>query len=315
MSKLAALISAIIVATLWGTAAIGTALAQTAAPGAPRQVNVTSDSAAGWIPTSEQEEAARRTATAFLAALDSGKTREAYALLADSHQSQLPYAEFSSILRRFNAQAGPVVERRVTTVTWTKDSPSAPYPGVYAAIDLVSRFQRIDRHCGYLILYQPPSGGAFGVMRQEDGYIDNASAQKMSQAELDSTWGRLAANCPNFTTPQADTPLPEATENTIGYATVAAALAGLHQRKDVEFSTRDGWTVAFDKASTAVWSFAPLGHAAYPAAVKRQAVEIDGTVSLRMNVLCEADKAPCDALVRSFQQLNAQMQQAMKSGH
>ena len=313
MSKLSTLILAIFAAIL-STAPVGTALAQIPASGAPRQVNITSDSTPGWIPSPEQEDAARNTVTAFLAALDGGKTREAYALLADEHQSHLPYDEFSRIVERFKAQAGDVIERRITTITWTKDSPTAPYPGVYAAIDLVGRFQRVDRHCGFLILYQPPAGGAFRVMRQEDSYIDNATAQKSSKAELDSAWARLAASCPNFTPPQADAPLAEATENAVGYATVAAALAGLHQRKDIEFATKDGWTVAFDKTAATVWSFAPPGHPAYPAAVKRQAVETDGAVSLRMNILCEADKVSCDAMARSFQQLNAQMQQGMKSG-
>lgn len=306
-------------AALLSATPVGAAHALAPASGASRQVNVSSDSAPGWIPSTEQEDAARKTVAAFLAALDGGRTREAYGFLTKEHQSQLPYDAFSRTADRFRADAGDVVERRITTVTWSKDPSAAPYPGVYAAIDLVSRFQRVDRHCGYLILHQPATGGAFHVMRQEDNYIDNATAQKSPKAELDATWARLSANCPNFAAsqtdaPQVNAPLPEATESTIGYATVAAALEGLHRRKDIEFSTRDGWTVAFDEASSAVWSFAPPGHPAYPAAVKRQAVEVDGGTSLRMQVLCEADKASCDDLVRSFQDLNTRMEQSLKSG-
>ena len=288
--------------------------AQTPTASASRQINVTSDSTSGWIPSPEQEAAAAETATTFLAARDNGKLREAYALLADENKSHLSYADFSESLARFNAQAGTVTERRVVTTSWTKDSPNAPVPGVYTALDLVSRFERIDRHCGYLILYQAPTGGPFRVMRQEDNYLDNATAKHMSTTELEATWARLSASCPNYAAAETKAPLPEQPESSIGYPTVAAALAGLHKRTDVRFTTRDGWTVAIDMTSMAIWSFPPRGHPAYPAAVKREAVQEGANASLRMSVLCEAAKAPCDDLVRTFQQMNAQMQQGMKQG-
>ena len=288
--------------------------AQAPTTDAPRQINVTSDSTPGWIPSPEQEAAAAKTATTFLAALDNGRAGDAYAFLADENKSHLPQVDFSKSLTRFNAQAGAVIERRVVTTTWTKDPPDAPVPGVYAALDLVSRFERIDRHCGYLIQYQAPMGGTFRVMRQEDNYLDNATAKRMLKVELEATWARLSANCPNYAVAETKAPLPEQPESSIGYPTVAAALAGLHKRTDVKFSTRDGWTVAIDTTSMAVWSFPPRGHPAYPAAVKREAVQEGANASVRMNVLCEAAKEPCDDLVRTFQQMNTQMQQGMKQG-
>ncbi|CAN5407535.1 hypothetical protein BH10PSE4_BH10PSE4_17590 [soil metagenome] len=315
MPKLAAPLVGAFAAILLSTTISTTPVhAQTPAVDAPRQVNVTSDSAFGWIPSREQEAAAADAATTFLGARDRGMAPDAYALLADKNQGQMPYVEFSQDLARFNTEAGAVIERRIVTTTWTKDSPTAPVPGVYAALDLVSRFERIDRHCGFLILYQAPTGGSFRVMRQEDNYIDNATAKRMSKAEIETTWARLSARCPNYAVAETQAPLPEQPGSSIGYPSVAAALAGLHKRTAVKFSTRDGWTVAIDTTSMAIWSFPPRGHPAYPAAVKREAVQEGANASLRMNVLCEAAKAPCDDLVRTFQQMNAQMQQGMTQG-
>jgi hypothetical protein len=90
----------------------------------------------------------------------------------------------------------------------------------------------------------------------------------------------------------------------VGYPTVAAALAGLRSRQDVQFSEQNGWTIATDEKALTIWSFAPSGYPAYPAVVKRQVVDRQGGGSdIRIDVLCEAKKAPCDDLVRTFTQM------------
>jgi hypothetical protein len=200
-----------------------------------------------------------------------------------------------------------VAERRITTVTWTKNPAHAPVPGVYAALDLVSRFANIDRHCGYLVLYQAPSGGAFQIMRDENNYMDNAAAAGKAPAEVDRVWAALSARCPGYRPP-----LTEAVGQTIGYPNVAAALAGLHAKAGTVFKEEAGWTVVEDDADHAFWSFPPRGNPAYPAAVKRQFVDENGGTSLEMAVHCEASKQACDDLVRTFQELNARMTASMR---
>src|ERR1700741_129042 len=88
-------------------------------------------------------------------------------------------------------------------------------------------------------------------------------------------------------------PLAEAQGSTIGYPSVAAALAALEDRPDVTRSLQGGWTIVEDRAADTLWSFAPPGHPAYPAAVKRQVVDQDGAVYVRMSVQCEASKKDC----------------------
>jgi hypothetical protein len=88
------------------------------------------------------------------------------------------------------------------------------------------------------------------------------------------------------------------------YATAAQALRALRDKPGVKVSVQSGWTVIEDRAALSVWSFAPVGHRAYPAAIQRKVVQDNGHVFVKMNVLCEASKSDCDALVAEFGKLN-----------
>ncbi len=257
-----------------------------------------------------------------MADMDSGKYEDAYAFLADIDRKDQSLADFTARIRQFNTRAGAVIERRIVTITWTKDPANAPLPGIYVALDLVSRFANIDRHCGYLVLFQAPSGGPFQVMREENNFLDNATAaniaKQSSAEEVDRAWAKVSAYCPGYQqqmSPKA--PLPEANGDTIGYPTVDAALSALHAQPGVVFTVQNGWTIATDDATRTLWSFPPPGNPAYPSAVKRQIVEENGAVHMLMAVQCQATKEACDDLVRSFEQLNAEMTARIRaqSGH
>ena len=110
-------------------------------------------------------------------------------------------------------------------------------------------------------------------------------------------------------------PLPEQKQSTIGYPTPDAALAALHAKPSVEFSTQDGWTIASDPETNTVWSFPPQRDPAYPAVVKRQMTPApDGKVAVQMDVLCSATKAACDDLVRAFERMNDEAQRQLRGG-
>ncbi|MFT4254701.1 MAG: DUF4019 domain-containing protein [Caulobacter sp.] len=171
-----------------------------------REVNVTTDSAPGWIPSAALEQSARSTVLAYLGDLDSGRYADAYAALDARNRQETP-EEFSARLKAFNRLAGPVRERRILKITWTKDPARAPAPGVYVAVDLAGWFANIDRHCGYVVLYQKPSGGGFTVMRSEEYLLDNATASGAVSAEAERAWAQISRNCPNYPrTPLARTP-------------------------------------------------------------------------------------------------------------
>lgn len=174
-----------------------------AEPGGPRVViNVTSDSAPGWLPSAEQQVQVPQIAQDYLAALDRGLYQKAYGLMTESQKALETFDQFSERVREFNTQAGAAKERRILKVTWTKDPANAPAPGVYAAVDLASRFEHIDRHCGYIVLYQPAADTPFLITRQEDNFITNEHARQIatqqSPRSLEEIWGKLSRNCPNY---------------------------------------------------------------------------------------------------------------------
>ena len=143
----------------------------------------------------------------FLDAKDHGRSAEVYSMFADSLKQQQTQAAFKDAMGQFNSMAGPVKERRIVRITWTKDPAQAPAPGVYAAADLVSKFNGVDLDCGYLVLYQPPAGGPFVILREEEAYLDNGAVRRIrqakSQAAVDALWKQTSDVCPNYPGPDA----------------------------------------------------------------------------------------------------------------
>ncbi|QNE05831.1 hypothetical protein [Croceicoccus marinus] len=99
-------------------------------------------------------------------------------------------------------------------------------------------------------------------------------------------------------------PLPESDERTIEYDSVASAAQALAAKDGIEWREENGWAIAVDEAEFAIWSFSPPGYPAYPAVVKRHVRERGQGSTIEMNVLCEASKEDCDALVRTFADMN-----------
>jgi hypothetical protein len=186
---------------------LGSAAAQGPSSNISSEINVTSDSAPGWLPSEGQRRAVIKSAGEYFSGLDEGRYDSAYAMMAEVNKHAVPFEQFVRQSQTFHARSGALRQRNLLKVTWTKDPAAAPLPGIYAAIDVASRYENIDRHCGYVVLYQKNDGDNFQVMRQESNFIDNALAQKIEQekshAELDKLWSRLAANCPNYATGSA----------------------------------------------------------------------------------------------------------------
>ena len=169
---------------------------------APREVNLTSDSQPGWIPSPELQQAVLRATQDYFDAIEAGDPARAYAMLTPEHRAQLMLSTFFERSRREREAVGALRDRRMLRLTWTKDPANAPLPGIYAAIDVASRHARVDRKCGYLIWHQRSEGGPFKLMRIESNRIDNATADSIvgqkGQPELDRIWAQLSANCPNY---------------------------------------------------------------------------------------------------------------------
>ncbi len=198
----AALMTAVAALVIFGSAGRAQNAPNPAGSPPRPEINITTDSAPGWLPSPVQQEQVLKTTIDYLTTLDQQQYERAYAMLAEANRTSRPLSQFIQQHRQFSERSGALVQRNILKVTWTKDPAAAPFRGVYAAVDIASRFANADRHCGFVVLYQRPSGGDFEVMRQEDNLMDNATAAKIerekTRAVLDQTWAALARNCPNY---------------------------------------------------------------------------------------------------------------------
>jgi hypothetical protein len=162
-----------------------TATAAVAQPDKPklREVNITTDSAPGWLPSEELEAAAMKVANRFFSLEDSGDDQASYAMLTAGTHAVIPFDQYKKKNSEFRKQAGALRQRRILKVTWTKNPARAPEAGIYVAIDESAAFEGIDRQCGYVVLYQAPQGGAFKVSRTETNFIDNETAREIERTK------------------------------------------------------------------------------------------------------------------------------------
>ena len=171
-------------------------------PNVAHEINLTTDSSPGWVPTADQRLRALVTVQAYLDAIEDGRYDDAYGLFSDLLKGDQTLAQFKQEEQKFKALAGPLKIWKVLKVTWTKDPAQAPSPGIYVAIDIAGQFVNVDRDCGYIVLYQSLPGGDLTVMRREQGFLENAIARqieaKQSKAEVVKAWAKLSGYCPNY---------------------------------------------------------------------------------------------------------------------
>ncbi|MBL8517763.1 MAG: DUF4019 domain-containing protein [Betaproteobacteria bacterium] len=134
-----------------------------------------------WRPTPAQSQLVERQTYAFFAAKDGRKYQEAYALLSAAQKQTIPYERWSSLADDFNSKVGEVRRRTIKKVTWYKDPPNSQ-PGVYAAADFSSEFDRAAAHCGYVVWSEQPDG-SFLLVREEQNFLDKASEAKLKPVD------------------------------------------------------------------------------------------------------------------------------------
>ena len=122
----------------------------------------------------------------------------------------------------------------------------------------------------------------------------------------------LGLTSPTASTAAETSPLPEQPGTDIGYPSPEAALKALRVKPGVSIREENDWYIAQDPGESTIWSITRPSHPAHPSAVKRSFEKRNGTLYLSMKVDCGSSKENCDRLVRQFQELNAQMVEAMR---
>jgi len=102
------------------------------------------------------------------------------------------------------------------------------------------------------------------------------------------------------------------TKADFGYATVALALESMRAKSGVKTSMQSGWTVIEDPSTQSLWSFTPPGHSAHPSAVHRKVITEGDGILVQSNVLCEASKPACDAVVAEFNKLDQAVRESLR---
>jgi hypothetical protein len=138
---------------------------------------------------------------AFFTASDAGDAHAAYAMLSPRFQANTTLDEYVRVAATKVGERSALIERRIMRTTVYDNPANSPGPGLYIAFDFVGWFEHADLYCGYLIAFQPPSGGAFTIMRVEETTIDHQTAAAIDADPAPPTsaeaWAGLAGSvCP-----------------------------------------------------------------------------------------------------------------------
>jgi hypothetical protein len=136
-----------------------------------------------WQPTTKDQAAVERQTYRYLTSKAAGDYSGAYAMFSDSMKEATHFDSWQISTQAFNAKAGRVLSRQVRKITWYKDPPSAPLPGIYVAVDYSGEFADVPIHCGYVAWYWTPNGD-YQIIHEEESSIDKASIARMKPADV-----------------------------------------------------------------------------------------------------------------------------------
>jgi hypothetical protein len=132
-----------------------------------------------WRPTELEQGNILELTGRYFRFKDTGDYQQARQLLGPT----LRFEDWLAATEKFNQQAGAVRHRKVEKVTWYKDPPNGPPPGIYAAVDFTGEFANIGIYCGYVVWYRGQDDMT-RLLREEQNYISREVQQKMSADEL-----------------------------------------------------------------------------------------------------------------------------------
>jgi hypothetical protein len=161
----------------------------------PPAIAQTTSAPDGWEPTAKDQSQIESETYGYYSAKDAGDYAGAYAMFADGMKEAAHFDTWSANARSQNAKAGHVLNRLITKITWYKDPPSAPEPGIYAAADFSGQFENDPIYCGYLAWHRG-ADGKFRVIREEENFIDKGSIAKMGLIDVKALAAKFGCPMP-----------------------------------------------------------------------------------------------------------------------
>ncbi|WP_439541972.1 hypothetical protein [Hyphomicrobium sp.] len=97
------------------------------------------------------------------------------------------------------------------------------------------------------------------------------------------------------------------------FATLEALQNAIQAKPNVKELPTDGSVKSYSDAATGtIWNFATTSNPAFPSVVCRSLVQKDGAFSVKTLFRCGAEKAECDRLVASYNDLDRKMREAIE---
>ena len=159
----------------------------------PKQLSESAAAAAPG-PSEAQQQAVLKATYGYLAAKDSNRLSDAYAMLSRRAKLTTPEPDWIAKTRDFNKQAGAVRARRITDISWYSNPPEAPELGLYVAADLNGVFENVEFLCGYVV-WRLDAVGSFRLVRDEQNFLKRRRGAKL--ALLDRAPLRAQMGCKN----------------------------------------------------------------------------------------------------------------------
>jgi hypothetical protein len=148
----------------------------------------------GWTPSGSDQSQIESQTYGYYGAKDAGDFKVAYAMFDLRMKEATHFDSWASNARSQNTKAGHILNRRVIKITWYKDPPSAPEPGIYAA-DFSGQFENDPIYCGYLAWHRG-ADGKYRIIREEENFIDKGSSEKMGQTEVKALAAKFGCSMP-----------------------------------------------------------------------------------------------------------------------
>jgi hypothetical protein len=149
----------------------------------PPAIPQTTSAPDGWKPSTSDQSQIDSQTYRYYGAKDARDYATAYAMFDNGMKEATHFDTWSANAQSQNTKAGHVLNRRVLKITWYKDPPSAPEPGIYAAADFSGQFENDPIYCGYLAWHRGIDG-SYRIVREEENYIDKGTIAKMSEAQV-----------------------------------------------------------------------------------------------------------------------------------